>query len=152
MTVNKGFLPYTLPGEKSPNWTGGRKRNVQGYILVKTPDHPFCNSNGYVYEQRLVMEKHLGHYLDPKVRVHHINGNRGDNRIENLVVLTCSKHAQIHHGKPGADYSRLEDKDWLEYQHKTLKKSIRQIARTLGCSHVIVLRMFKKHGMTTKKG
>jgi DNA-directed RNA polymerase specialized sigma24 family protein len=45
---------------------------------------------------RLIMEEHLGRELETSEHVHHINGNKRDNRIENLVVLTKSEHAKVH--------------------------------------------------------
>lgn len=60
--------------------------NEQGYKLIKMPDHPNANVNGYIHEHRLVMSNHLGRTLLPGENVHHINGNRQDNRLENLEL------------------------------------------------------------------
>jgi tellurite resistance-related uncharacterized protein len=82
---NKGKHPKYLK-DNHYAWKGGRC-NKNGYILVYKPNHPFCKSDGYIYEHRLVMEKHLGRYLKPKEYIHHKNGIKDDNRIENLQLF-----------------------------------------------------------------
>lgn len=83
-------------GKDNPMWTGGKKIGKGGYILVWRPDHPYSNSQGYVSEHRLVMEKHIGRYLEPTEIVHHINKNRQANNVENLQLLESnSAHAKL---------------------------------------------------------
>jgi hypothetical protein len=77
-------------GDKHPNWRGGRIKDESGYVRVKVQDHPTANGAGYIPEHRLVMERHLGRYLLPLETVHHINGVRDDNRIENLELWSHS--------------------------------------------------------------
>jgi len=83
-----------------PYHPGKAKHN--GYVLIYSPDHPCRNKKGYVPEHRLVMEKHLGRLLATTEVVHHVNGFKGDNRIENLVVMSDVDHVRLHHtGKKG---------------------------------------------------
>lgn len=75
-----------------------KRKTPNGYIFIYKANHPFCNSQKYVYEHRLVMEKHLGRYLKPEEIVHHINGIRDDNRISNLLLFpNHSAHLTFHH-------------------------------------------------------
>jgi hypothetical protein len=86
-------------GEKNHKWKGGR-RKVGEYIGIWCPYHPFATTGGYVLEHRLAMEAHIGRYLNPKEKVHHKNGDKKDNRIENLELLDSQgKHASIHFTK-----------------------------------------------------
>lgn len=56
--------------------------------------------NGKHYdEHRYLMEQHLGRKLTRKEVVHHINGNKLDNRLENLVVMNISEHTTLHKTK-----------------------------------------------------
>lgn len=85
-------------GEKSPGWRGGRfSTKRDGYIYVYAPEHPNAKRNGsggggYVLEHRLVMEKLIGRYLEKDEDVNHINGNKKDNRPDNLVIVRHYAH------------------------------------------------------------
>lgn len=71
-------------------WAKGRTTQ-HGYVMLLKHDHPNCDQYGYVLEHRLVMEEHLGRLLEPGEVVHHINGKKDDNRIDNLQLLTGRK-------------------------------------------------------------
>ena len=69
------------------NWKGGKtKRNGYVYILDKNK-HEKTGMSRYSGEHRLVIEKQLGRKLKSTEIVHHLNGIRHDNRIENLVLI-----------------------------------------------------------------
>jgi len=67
-----------------------------GYRLILAPNHPYCTKEGYVREHRLVVENHIGRYLFQHEIVHHKNGDKLDNRLENLEVMLQSDHARMH--------------------------------------------------------
>jgi hypothetical protein len=77
------------PGSESHNWRGGRHVTRGGYVDVYSKGHPYARGGKhgkYVKEHRLVMEKHIERYLLPTEHVHHKNGIRDDNRLENLEL------------------------------------------------------------------
>lgn len=76
-------------------WKGGEK-NSAGRIWVLNPEHPFCNSGGYVLRYRLIVEKQIGRYLHTYEVVHHINKIKDDDREENLMAFeTNSSHKRF---------------------------------------------------------
>lgn len=85
---------------KHPNWKGGRWYN-QGYVFTKIEiTDPMITmatqrGNGFTYyipEHRLIFARYLGRCLQRREVVHHLNGIRDDNRIENLAILTKNTH------------------------------------------------------------
>lgn len=83
-------------GVHNGRWNGGRFINSKGYVMVYCPTHPLRISRSYIKEHRLVMEKNIGRFLSPKEDVHHRNGIKSDNRIENLKLMSKSEHTKLH--------------------------------------------------------
>jgi hypothetical protein len=98
----KAKISFLKTGSGNSNWRGGRTERY-GYVRIWAPEHPFKNQRGYVLEHRLVMEKHLGRFLKKGEVVHHINGIRNDNRIENLQLFPSNYAHAKHHRSVVAD-------------------------------------------------
>ena len=54
------------------------------------------NKKGNVKLHRLIMEEHLGRKLTSDEIVHHIDGNKLNNDISNLQVMTRGEHSRLH--------------------------------------------------------
>jgi len=67
------------------------ERNPKNYIAIYKPNHPNSNQRGFILEHRFVMSEHLGRALYKDENVHHINGDRHDNRIENLELWSSAQ-------------------------------------------------------------
>lgn len=85
-------------GKNHPFWKGGRFVNSMGYVSIQCKDHPRRSEHGYVLEHILVMEKEIGRYVTKEEVVHHIDGNKSNNSISNLMLFkNDSEHRKFHH-------------------------------------------------------
>ncbi len=86
-------------GRGKPKGFGRGHYDKDGYITKSLPwDHPYismANNRGWIYEHRLVMAQHLGRDLLSSELVHHLNGVRDDNRLENLTVMERGAHTHL---------------------------------------------------------
>ena len=76
---------YSQAWDKNPNWKGGEITHSKGYLMVRMPFSAGTKTK-YKFHHVLVMENHLGRELTKAENVHHINGVRDDNRIQNLEL------------------------------------------------------------------
>jgi hypothetical protein len=91
--IGKGYFK----GKNNPMWKGGVKILKTGYVYVYIEEtSPFYSmvakgvGPGYVAEHRLVMSKFIGRPLLKNETVHHKNGIKSDNRIENLELWSSN--------------------------------------------------------------
>lgn len=91
--IYKGKKRPEITGEKHARWTGGYWINRDGYKVIQNEKE---TKGAKLFEHRKVLEEHLGRKLLSSEIVHHINHNKLDNRIENLMIVTRSEHIKIH--------------------------------------------------------
>ena len=108
-------------------WDGKRKPRVQknGYVTLS-----IGNKRQYVH--RMVMEAYLGRPLANDECVHHINGDRTDNRIENLMLIKKDEHSRFHAKERnfGCETGRTPP-------NKTNKETINQIKELRRQGHLL---------------
>ena len=92
------------------------ERKMGKYLCTFAPDNPRATKEGYVYSHVIAAEKMLGRYLRPLECVHHIDGNKMNNSLDNLIVFkTKADHTAFHKGcdivKEGDVYIALPHKN-----------------------------------------
>ena len=100
-------------GKNNPMWNGGISHNKQGYKLIKVYDgHPYysmADSKGYILEHRLVIAEAMGRSLVKGETVHHVNGIKDDNRIDNLELWFTNHGHGVRVKDLLADWAKLYD-------------------------------------------
>lgn len=93
---------------------GGPRSMAAGTVHQKENEYRFVKteSGKWVEEHRLVVEKRLGRKMLPREIVHHRNGNKGDNRDENLMVVTRQQHMRIHAEAEAIGLSVMAANEW----------------------------------------
>lgn len=124
--------------ELHPNYKAARYVDSAGYVCVTKWDDGKSN---WVREHRWLMEKHLGRKLDTSEHVHHINGNKLDNRLENLEILVASDHHKHHQQRYRAQFY-----DDISNLH-AMGRSAASIASALGTTPTLVARVFDELGL-----
>lgn len=83
-------LPPRPSGASSPKWKGNKEITRAGYYRI------YLGNGKRIMEHRMVMEEFLGRKLSRVESVHHLNGDKKDNRIENLVIVEPGEHTRLH--------------------------------------------------------
>ena len=106
--------PARASGEAHASWTGGEYIDRWGYKMIRAPWRDCANP--YTAEHILVVERVLGRQLQKnKEVVHHINGDKSDNRPENLLVCTKSQHRILHRQLEEIGYQLIR-REMVEYR------------------------------------
>ncbi len=145
-------------GSRNGLWNDGQMMS-NGYRWLLRPGHPSANRRGYVAEHRLVMEECLGRRLAAGEVVHHLNGNKLDNRIENLKLYQ-NNIAHMHDHLSGVPALHTEEGwqrislkatkyDWrlLRYWFQDLGWPPGRIAKEVGCSPGAVRYQLVRRGL-----
>ena len=119
--------------------TANKKANRAG-CTTKAGYRQFSIECRTVFEHRIIMERHLGRALTSKEVVHHINGDRADNRIENLHVFESSAAHLREHGNERWDTSEAIRLRNLGYTYK-------DIGKILGAGSATIYKRLRDNGL-----
>jgi hypothetical protein len=132
----------TAKALKPSNYRGGTITK-QGYrliyILQSERNVHACKSDGYELEHRYVIENAINRKLEKREVVHHINGNKLDNRIENLQLMTNSEHMKLEGLK------RPTNPTAIEAMRQINVKQVKEKCKVDDCEKIV-----RVHGLCSK--
>jgi len=82
------YVGINQRAENHWHWKNGESKTAGGYIVLNT-------YRGKVYKHRVILENKLGRDLDTNEHIHHIDGDRSNNSIENLELMTKENHLRL---------------------------------------------------------
>lgn len=96
----KGIARPHLQREKSSSWKGGSFISKDGYRMIYVPvENPKSKWESYKKEHIYIMEQKLNRKMNKDEVIHHINGNKLDNRLENLIVFNSDREHRMAHNQ-----------------------------------------------------
>jgi len=99
-------------GPRASNWSGGKRIDKNGYIYILVgKEHHLSDPYGYALEHRVIAEEVIGRKLRKDEVVHHADGDRHNNKPENLIVMSKSNHRALHN-------AIRNGREWNEYPKK----------------------------------
>jgi len=93
LSCQRKFMYRT--GSNHPMYKGG-DRISNGYRVILSKEHPHRDRDNYVSFHRMVVEKKIGRYLTKDEVIHHLDGDKLNNDLDNLFVCSKSQHRTLH--------------------------------------------------------
>lgn len=109
-----------------PSYKGGHTTLYGSYVWEFSPGHHLQNNWGWVAQHRLVGEDLLGRLLKKGEHVHHIDGNKINNNLSNLQVISVRDHRKLHYQLPGWNKAPITREQVIEaLEGRSLKNAAR---------------------------